>query len=96
MKNTMVYTAGNGVKLYIVGIEAFNTDTGPMMSITYTRDENAVDDAIMEHDYDSECVPMDCADMLANSLNEIRETFELESYEEPHVGYVVIKEADTE
>lgn len=96
MKNTLIYTAENGVKFYIVGIEAFDTDFGPMMSITYTRNKNIIDDAMMECDLDSKCVPMDCADMVVSSLSEIRETFERESHNEPHIGYVVIKEADSE
>lgn len=95
VESTLTYTAENGVVFYIVGMKAYLLNGDVMIEVVYTRNKSVIAQAMSDYEWD-ESVPIDCCDEIVTTLSELRAVFERRSYEEPHVGYIVIEKTDLE
>ena len=74
MQNTLEYTAYNGMKFYIVHIEALEKeedDDTLWMSIVFTTHPELIEEAKADADCDDGAVPVGCEDLLVDGVDSI-------------------------
>ena len=74
MQNTLEYTAYNGMKFYIVYIEALEKEPeedSPMMSIVFTTHPEIIAEAKADAECNGGAVPVGCKDLLVDSVDNI-------------------------
>ena len=74
MQNTLEYTAYNGMKFYIVYIEALEKEPGegsPMMSIMFTTHPEIIAEAKADAECNYGAIPVGCKDLLVDSVDNI-------------------------
>lgn len=74
MQNTLEYIAYNGMKFYIVYIEALEKEPeedSPMMSIVFTTHPEIIAEAKADAECNGGAVPVGCKDLLVDSVDNI-------------------------
>lgn len=74
MQNTLEHTAYNGMKFYIVYIEALEKEPeedSPMMSIVFTTHPEIIAEAKADAECNGGAVPVGCKDLLVDSVDNI-------------------------
>lgn len=74
MQNTLEYTAYNGMKFYIVYIEALEKEPeedSPVMSIVFTTHPEIIAEAKADAECNGGAVPVGCNDLLVDSVDSI-------------------------
>lgn len=74
MQNTLEYTAYNGMKFYIVYIEALEKEPeedSPRMSIVFTTHPEIIAEAKADAECNGGAVPVGCKDLLVDSVDNI-------------------------
>ena len=74
MQNTLEYTAYNGMKFYIVYIEALEKEPeedSPMMSIVFTTHPEIIAEAKADAECNGDAVPVGCKCLLVDSVGDI-------------------------